>query len=152
MWIYTNNAGKHLWLPLPDEWTMDDIKFFTEGKAHLAVKEDADAPTVKPKMPRNKPGTFASPEGLKAPTVEPAKPTVSPEPAAKPEPAESAEKPEPVSLVLSEKHGDESLPVCSRHPNYTGMRMGKKVAECPGCLAVYNERKALGIKETRNKA
>ena len=40
---------------------------------------------------------------------------------------------------------------CSKHPGFNGLRLGKKAAQCPGCLEYYNARKAQGDKESRNR-
>jgi len=40
---------------------------------------------------------------------------------------------------------------CLTHPKYTGIRLGKKVAACAGCMAFYNARKSKGFKETRTR-
>ena len=40
---------------------------------------------------------------------------------------------------------------CVIHPNYTGLRLGAKAKACPMCVALYNEVKASGVKETRGR-
>lgn len=39
---------------------------------------------------------------------------------------------------------------CEQHPNYTGMRLGKKVRDCPTCKAFYEKKRTEGARENRN--
>ena len=38
---------------------------------------------------------------------------------------------------------------CPKHPNYKGLRLGKRNALCDGCVAFYNKNKAEGLREVR---
>lgn len=40
---------------------------------------------------------------------------------------------------------------CQRHPQYNGMRLGKRAKECPECVAYYKAQKEAGNKEKRQR-
>jgi len=42
--------------------------------------------------------------------------------------------------------------VCHTHPNYSGFRLGRKVINCPSCMALYKYNKDKGLKESRNNS
>ena len=40
---------------------------------------------------------------------------------------------------------------CTVHPNFTGLRLGKKARECQSCVDFYNENQKNGVIEKRSK-
>ena len=40
---------------------------------------------------------------------------------------------------------------CETHPDYSGLRLGKKAKECPECVAFYEENRSNGVIESRNR-
>lgn len=40
---------------------------------------------------------------------------------------------------------------CSKHPKFSGLRLGKVARECEECVKFYHELKTRGVKETRNR-
>jgi len=38
---------------------------------------------------------------------------------------------------------------CEQHPNFRGLRLGKKVADCAVCKAFYEQMRAAGVRESR---
>jgi len=171
MYIYTNHKGKNLHLPVPIDWNMDDVQYFLTGietgeganwdipkfnpkfnpKSHLEIKETGEAkeavePVEAKANPEVKPRKALKPEALKSSPVN--VPKIPPVEIVKP--VESIPATVPVAFPTTANPAGDCIP-CSEHPNYTGMRLGKTVKECPACLAIYNVRKSSGTKETRTR-
>lgn len=150
IYTYREETQKHLWLDVPNEWTMDDVNFFLKGKPHLEIK-DRQKPIVEEKKPEPikevaNPAFEDYKEFVEAGSPEPTT-TVAIEPVKVPEPVNASPESEPEETKTKERPA--GLPCCPYHPNYMGFRIRRSALECEGCQEVYKACKALGLKEVR---
>lgn len=127
-------------MPVPTDWTLEDVKYFLDGKEdgkpdfnpklHLSLDKPKmiDYPPEPTADKAIKPARESTPVKIPAPIVNPS-----------------------LTVKLGAVPSSQVELTCAKHPNYTGMRMGKTVAACLTCTAIYNGRKAKGVKETRTR-
>lgn len=135
MYIFFSNNGRSLRLTIPPDWTPEDVKAFVAVRPQLVTVENADASIVGE--------TKAPPEGNTADVVMASLTTEAPSGLATSMP----DSPNGIQATSMPEKG-----LCPDHPGYRGLRMGALAKQCPNCVRIYNDRKAQGIKESRNYA
>jgi len=165
MYFYTCHKGKHLKLPIPNDWNPEDIKYFITGieqgegakdippfnpKEHIEAKDDDVQrefeediqKTLRQTNKRIEEMQKRIDDKLKEKSVE----TGGPEPIEGT--VSTTEKPTE-KPIGAQANGKSTVGPCPSHPNYRGLRLGKTVKECPNCLKIYQHNRDIGVVETR---
>ena len=155
MYIYTFNptTSKHLKMPIPIDWTMDDIRFFLNGKAHLSTEKvnlsnipqtSSINESTKTKKQVKEQAKGQIKESVKESAKESAKEAVKEQannPVKEQEKQQAKVQPK---IIVQPSHPNcatynKVISSCSMHPTYTGRRLGKNVKDCPTCRILYNK-------------